>query len=35
MNKQSLYELYEKTYFHEMEVREKLVGRAQKRFLPE
>jgi len=32
MNKQSLYELYEKTYFHEMEVREKLVGRAQINF---
>ncbi|EHT4943698.1 hypothetical protein VV99796_03495 [Vibrio vulnificus] len=32
MNKQSLYELYEKTYFHEMEVREKLVGRVQINF---
>lgn len=32
MNKQSLYVLYEKTYFHEMEVREKLVGRVQINF---
>jgi len=32
MNKQNLYELYEKTYFHEMEVREKLVGRVQINF---
>ncbi|WP_421293352.1 hypothetical protein [Aeromonas veronii] len=32
MNKQGLYELYEKTYFHEMEVREKLVGRVQINF---
>ncbi|WP_318472552.1 hypothetical protein [Photobacterium leiognathi] len=32
MNKQSLYELYEKTYFHEMEVREKLVSRVQINF---
>lgn len=32
MNKQSLCELYEKTYFHEMEVREKIVGRVQINF---
>lgn len=32
MDKQSLYDLYEKTYFHEMEVREKLVARVQINF---
>ncbi|EHZ7124103.1 hypothetical protein WFH67_21585 [Vibrio vulnificus] len=32
MNKNRLFELYEKTYFHEMEVREKLVGRVQINF---
>ncbi|MGF1899470.1 hypothetical protein [Aliivibrio sifiae] len=32
MNKKNLYDLYEKTYFHEMEVREKLVGRVQINF---
>lgn len=32
MNKQNLYELYEMTYFHEMDVREKLVGRVQINF---
>lgn len=32
MNKIRLFELYEKIYFHEMEVREKLVGRVQINF---
>lgn len=32
MDKNRLFELYEKTYFHEMEVREKLVGRVQINF---
>lgn len=32
MDKRQLFELYEKTYFHEMEVREKLVGRVQINF---
>lgn len=32
MNKNKLFELYEKTYFHEMEIREKLVGRVQINF---
>jgi hypothetical protein len=29
MNQQRLFELYEKSYFHEMEVREKITGRVQ------
>lgn len=32
MDKNRLFELYEKTYFYEMEVREKLVGRVQINF---
>lgn len=32
MDKKSLYNLYEKTYFYEMEVREKIVGRVQINF---
>ncbi|MGI2960376.1 hypothetical protein [Vibrio alginolyticus] len=32
MNKKNLFELYEKIYFHEMEIREKLVGRVQVNF---
>ncbi|MCD9493374.1 hypothetical protein [Photobacterium carnosum] len=32
MNKKNLNDLYEKMYFHEMEVREKLVGRVQINF---
>lgn len=29
MNKERLFELYEKLYFHEMEVRERITGRVQ------
>ncbi|MFA0730444.1 hypothetical protein, partial [Vibrio sp. 10N.222.48.A4] len=32
MDKQRLFELYEKLYFHEMEVREKITGRVQVTF---
>ena len=32
MDKQRLFELYEKVYFHEMEVREKITGRVQLTF---
>ncbi|WP_279147204.1 hypothetical protein [Photobacterium carnosum] len=33
MNKQRLFELYEKVYFHEMEIREKIVSRVQLTFI--
>ena len=32
MNKEKLFELYEKSYFHEMEVRERITGRVQVTF---
>ncbi|MGF1788694.1 hypothetical protein L4D00_23135 [Photobacterium swingsii] len=32
MRKEKLFDLYEKLYFHEMEVREKIVGRVQVNF---